>query len=79
MLLLRIEPGATIYLASGVGITVAAGGRILAEGTEARPIHFTRLPGATGNGGTITIHGTPGVAESRFRHVFFNYGGNLAL
>jgi hypothetical protein len=76
---LTIEPGATIYLASGAGITVAAGGRILAEGTEGKPIHFTRAPGTTSNGGTITIHGTPGVAETRFRHVFFNFGGDPAV
>lgn len=76
---LTIEPGATIYLGAGVGITVAGGGRLLAEGTEAKPIHFTRAPGTSGNGGTITIHGTAGVAETRFRHVSFNFGGDPAV
>ena len=76
---LTIEPGTTIYLATGVGLTVAPGGRLLAEGSEARPITFTRTPGTTGNGGTITIHGAPGVAETRFRHVFFNFGGDAAV
>ena len=76
---LTIEPGTTVYLAAGVGITVAPGGRLLAEGSEAKPITFTRAPGSTGNGGTITIHGTPGVAETRFRHVFFNFGGDAAV
>ena len=45
---LTIQPGTTVYLASGVGITVAAGGRILAEGTETAPIRFTRAPGSSG-------------------------------
>ena len=76
---LTIEPGTTVYLAAGAGITVAPGGRLLAEGSEAKPITFTRAPGSTGNGGTITIHGTPGVAETRFRHVFFNFGGDAAV
>jgi hypothetical protein len=76
---LTIEAGTTIYLASGAGVTVAAGGRILAEGTEAKPIHFTRMPGSTGNGGRITIHGTAGVSETRFHHAFFNFGGDPAV
>ncbi|MBL9210924.1 MAG: lamin tail domain-containing protein [Opitutaceae bacterium] len=76
---LTVEPGTTIYLAAGVGITVAPGGRLLAEGTETKPIMFTRAPGGTGNGGTITIHGTPGAPETRFRHVFFNFGGDPAV
>lgn len=76
---LTIEPGATIYLAQGVGLNVAAGGRILAEGTESKPIHFTRVPGGSGNGGTIVINGAAGVAETRFHHVFFNFGGSPAV
>ena len=76
---LTIEPGTTIYLGADVGITVAGGGRILAEGTETRPIHFTRAPGAVTYGGTITINGVPGGPETRFRHVFFNYGGYSAV
>lgn len=76
---LTIEPGTTIYLAAGAGVTVAGGGRMLAEGTEAKPIHFTRAPGTSGHGGTITINGLPGVGETRFRHVFFNFGGDPAV
>jgi hypothetical protein len=76
---LTIEPGTTVYQAAGAGITVAGGGRLLAEGSEAKPIHFTRAPGTTGNGGTITINGVPGAPETRFRHVFFNFGGTPAV
>lgn len=76
---LTIQPGASIYLNSGVTLTVAAGGRILAEGTEASPIRFTRAPGLTTNGGTITVNGQAGAPESRFVHTFFEFGGDPAL
>ncbi|MDO8540573.1 MAG: lamin tail domain-containing protein [Opitutaceae bacterium] len=76
---LTIEPGATVYLATDVGITVAGGGRIVAEGTEAKPIYFTRAPGATDFGGIITINGAAGAPETQFRHVFFNFGGDVAM
>jgi hypothetical protein len=76
---LTIQPGTTVYLASGIGITVAAGGRILAEGTEALPIRFTRAPGGTGNGGTITINGQAGVAETHFYYTYFEFGGDPAV
>jgi hypothetical protein len=76
---LTIEPGTTVYLGSGVGLTVNGGGRILAEGTEAKPIYFTRAPGTTSNGGTITINGAAGAPETRLSHVFFNFGGNPAV
>ncbi|HET6408472.1 MAG TPA: lamin tail domain-containing protein [Chthoniobacteraceae bacterium] len=76
---LTIQPGTTVYLASGVGITVAAGGRILAEGTESQPIRFTRAPGATGNGSTITINGQSGAPETHFYYTFFEFGGDPAL
>jgi hypothetical protein len=76
---LTIQPGTTVYLASGTGITVAGGGRILAEGTEALPIRFSRAPGGTGNGGTITINGQAGVAETHFYHTYFEFGGDPAV
>lgn len=76
---LTIQSGATVYLASGVGISVAAGGRILAEGTETRPIRFTRAPGGTGNGGTITVNGQAGAPETHFYYTFFEFGGNPAV
>ncbi len=76
---LVIEPGTTVYSNSAVTLTVAAGGRILAEGTEAQPIHFTRLPGTATNSGTITINGAAGAPETHFYHTFFNFGGNPAV
>jgi Lamin Tail Domain/CotH kinase protein len=76
---LTIQAGTTVFLASGVGITVAAGGRILAEGTEAQPIRFTRAPGGTGNGGTITINGQAGTPETHFYYTYFEFGGDPAV
>jgi hypothetical protein len=76
---LTIQPGTTIYLAAGAGITVAGGGRILAEGTATQPIRFTRAPGSTGNGGTITINGQAGAPESHFYHAYFEFGGDPAV
>ena len=76
---LTIQPGTTVYLASGVGITVAAGGRILAEGTEAQPIRFSRAPGGTGNGGTITVNGNAGAPETHFYYTAFEFGGDPAV
>jgi hypothetical protein len=76
---LTIQPGTSIYLASGATLTVAAGGRILAEGTAAQPIRFTRAPGSSGNGGTITINGQAGVGETHFFYTFFEFGGDPAV
>lgn len=76
---LTIEPGTTVYLGAGIGITVAAGGRIVAEGTETQPIRFTRAPGGTGNGGTITINGQAGAPETHFYYTFFEFGGDPAV
>jgi hypothetical protein len=76
---LTIQPGTTVYLAAGIGITVAAGGRILAEGTQTQPIRFSRLPGGTGNGGTITINGQDGAPETHFYYTYFEFGGNPAV
>ncbi len=76
---LTIQPGATVYLNSGIRITVNAGASILAEGTETRPIRFTRAPGTTGNGGSIILNGQSGNPESRFYHTYFEYGGDPAM
>ena len=57
---LTIQPGVTVYLGSGVSITVADGGRILAEGTAAQGIRFTSPPGSNASWGGITINGAAG-------------------
>ncbi len=76
---LTIEAGTTVYISTGSDLVVAGGGRLIAEGTEARPIHFTRVPGSVASGGTIRIEGAAGVGESRLVHAFFNHGGDPAV
>ncbi len=76
---LVIQPGTSVYLNSTITISVTAGGKILAEGTEAQPIRFTRAPGLATNGGTITINGSAGAPETHFYYTFFEFGGNPAV
>ncbi|MCI0747844.1 MAG: lamin tail domain-containing protein, partial [Verrucomicrobia subdivision 3 bacterium] len=76
---LTIQPGTTIYLAAGVGITVANGGRLLAEGTDTARILFTRAPGAAGNWDGITINGGPSSPETRIAYAHFDFNGDTAI
>lgn len=79
---LTIQPGATVWLgASGstVNVTVASGGRILAEGTEAQPIRFMALPGATYTWGGIIINGGVGTPESRIAHAYIEGNNTVAI
>jgi len=41
---LTIEPGATVFFDEGTGITVQAGGRLVAKGAEYQRIHLTHPP-----------------------------------
>lgn len=66
--LLSIEPGTTVYLDTGVGITVANGGRVLAEGTPGAWIRFLSTPGQS-NWTGIRLQGGPGSPEHRFSNV----------
>jgi hypothetical protein len=72
---LLIEPGVTVALAAGINITVANGGRLLAEGTSNAPIRFTRS-GASGFWGNITINGGAGSPESRIAYAEFDFNAN---
>ncbi|HEY2953342.1 MAG TPA: hypothetical protein VGK40_12205 [Verrucomicrobiae bacterium] len=69
---LTIQPGVTVQLGSAVDLTVANGGRLLAEGTSNAPIHFTRF-GASGNWGNITINGAVGSIETRIAYADFQF------
>ncbi len=64
---LTIQPGVTVRLSPGANLIVANGGRLLAEGTAASPILFTRS-GASGNWGNIVINGAVGSPESRIAY-----------
>ncbi len=72
---LLIEPGVTVRLNGGVDITVANGGRLLAEGTSNAPILFTRS-GASGNWGSMIVNGSPGSPESRIAYAGFEFNAN---
>ena len=74
---LTIEPGVTMQFSSGVGITVANGGRLLAEGTANTPILFTHAP-AVGNWDHVTINGAAGSPETRIAFAHFEFNANNA-
>jgi hypothetical protein len=78
---LTIQPGTSVYFgASGVDLIVAAGGRLLAEGTETSPIRFTRTPGSSSNWGGIVVNGMlPLGAETRIRHAFIEGNDSTAI
>jgi hypothetical protein len=74
---LTIEPGTTVYFNSGAGLTV--NGRLLAEGTETRPIRFTRAPGSSVRWGGLTINGNVGSPETRIAYAHFEFNGSTAI
>ncbi len=76
---LTIEPGTTVYFGSGVDMTVANGGRLVAEGTVTAPIRFTVLPGATGSWGGLTINGVVGSPETRIAYAHFEGNGTTCI
>ncbi|HEX2750621.1 MAG TPA: Ig-like domain-containing protein, partial [Verrucomicrobiales bacterium] len=70
---LTIEPGATVYLASGISLNVTGTGRILAEGTANAPIRFMREPGVAGNWGRLSVNGSS--LETRLAYVTVDGSG----
>ena len=66
---LKIGAGTTLFFDPGASLTVA--GRLLAEGTERKPIRFTRTPGG-GNWSGIQFQGT--VQDNRISHAILEYG-----
>lgn len=76
---LRIEPGTTIFFDRGARLIVASGGRLLAEGTAAAPIRFTRAPEETGRWAGIEINGGADSPESRLSHAHIEFNGSTAI
>ena len=78
---LTIEPGTSVYLASGVDLTVNNGGRVLANGTATAPIRFSRTPGTTSSWGGVVVNGsTSGPSPiSEFRNCHFEFNGTTAI
>ncbi len=75
---LTIQPGTSVYIAAGVNITVASGGKILAEGTDTSRIRFTKTPGST-NWGGLTINGGAGSPETRLAYADFDSNNGVAV
>jgi len=76
---LTIQPGTVIYMASGANLTVANGGRLLAQGSDEQRILFTRTAGTTNNWGGIAIAGGPTSPETRIAYTHFEYNSNTAI
>ena len=69
---LTVQPGVTLQFNSGVNLTVANGGILMAEGTSNAPIHFTRN-GTSGNWANLSIDGAIGSPESRIAYATFDF------
>lgn len=85
---LTIEPGTSVYLQRNVDLVITNGARLLAEGTPAAPIRFTRPPGVTNRWGDIVVVGRPGSPETRITYAHlegnsytavYSDGGTLLL
>ncbi len=72
---LTIQPGTTVELDPGVNLTIANGGRLLAEGTSNAPIRFTRS-GTSGNWSHLIIEGAVGSPETRITYANFEFNAN---
>ena len=66
---LKIAAGTTLFFDTGASLTVA--GRLLAEGTESKPIRFTKTPGG-GNWAGIQFQGT--MQDNRISQAIIEYG-----
>jgi len=75
---LTIQPGTTVFLSPGVDITVANGGRLLAEGIDTARIRFANAPGA-GQWGGITINGGAASPETRIAYAHFEGNSDTAI
>lgn len=76
---LTIQPGTTVYLGSGINMTVANGGTLIATGTLSAPIRFTVTPGSGVSWGGLTINGAVGSPETRIAYATFEGNGNTCI
>ena len=75
---LTIEPGTTVFLATGANITVSGGGRLVAQGTANAGITFTRIPSGTGNWGNLTVRDASAL-PTVLSYLTFENNGSVAL
>ena len=76
---LTIEPGTSVYLSNGATMSVAAGGRLLAEGTGTQPIRFGIAPGSGATWTGLVINGAAGTPQSRIAHARIEGNSGTAL
>ena len=72
---LTVQPGVTLQFNAGISLTVANGGRLLAEGNASNHIVFTRA-GSSGYWGNVIINGAPGSPETRLAYADFAFNAN---
>jgi len=70
---LTIQAGVTVCFNTGLGMTIANGGRLLAVGTSNAPIVFTRSPANTTTWTGLTINGAVGSPETRIAYADFQF------
>lgn len=75
---LTIEAGTTVFLGANVNLSVANGGRLLAQGTETAPIRFGRVPGGAVWGG-INLNGGPDSPETVISHAHIEGNSGIAI
>lgn len=75
---LTVEPGVTLQFGDGRDLRVAAGGRLLAEGTADEPIRFLGSPKGSGWGG-VEIDGNASSPESRLVFVHMEHNRSTAI
>ena len=77
---LTIQPGATVFFASGAGLNITGTGRLLAEGTEGQRIRFTRSVAATnGDWAGIAFNNTTTESRLAFADLEFSSGAGESL
>lgn len=70
---LTIQPGVKVCFNTGLGMTIANGGRLLAAGTSNAPIVFTRSPANTTTWAGLTVNGGAGSPETRIGYAQFEF------
>ena len=70
---LTIQPGVTVCFNTGIGMSIANGGRLLANGTSNAPILFTRSPNNATTWTGLTINGAVGSPETQIAYAHFEH------